>query len=173
MKPIVTKKCTLRAPSLRDVDAIARYAHDKTIARNTAALPYPYTTRDARTWITRCQRRNRAAQPTGQTWLIEVGGEAVGAISLMSIKSKHKAELGYWLGKPFRGQGIMPAAIRGVLRYAKNTLHLQVVYAFTYTYNPSSGRALQKAGFTKRGTLVQFSKKDGRYVDDIIYMREL
>ncbi|MBI5037288.1 MAG: GNAT family N-acetyltransferase [Candidatus Kerfeldbacteria bacterium] len=168
---IITQQFTLRAHRMSDVASIVRNVNDRTIARNTAAIPYPYRPSDARTWILRCQRKNRQAVPTDIVWVIDVGGGAVGAIGLHHIKPRHKAELGYWLGKSYREQGIMSAAVALVTRWGFQHLSLARIYAFTYVYNPISSQVLLKNGFRYEGRLRKNTRKSGKLVDVNVYAK--
>ena len=103
-------------------------------------------------------------------WAITVkehGGEPVGSIALKPV-SHHaidpvKAddalrerygkylgddalELGYWIGRPFWGNGYMPEALNAVLAYAFDTLHKAAVWGGHYTENAQSGRVMAKCG---------------------------
>ena len=58
-----------------------------------------------------------------------------------------ECELGYWLGKPFWGQGIMPEAVREMLRHAFEDLGMTKVWVGYYEGNTKSKRVQEKAGF--------------------------
>ena len=58
-----------------------------------------------------------------------------------------ECELGYWLGKPFWGQGIMPEAAREMLRHAFEDLGMTKVWAGYYEGNVKSKRVQEKCGF--------------------------
>jgi len=75
-----------------------------------------------------------------------------------SIGLKHKGntdmtdrddecELGYWLGKLFWGQGIIPEAAREILRYAFEDLGMRAVWCGYYDGNTKSRRVQEKLGF--------------------------
>ena len=63
-----------------------------------------------------------------------------------------ECELGYWLGKPFWGQGIIPEASRELLRHAFETLNMRAVWCGYYEGNEKSHRVQQKLGFEYRYT---------------------
>ena len=56
-------------------------------------------------------------------------------------------ELGYWLGKPFWGQGIMPEATREILRHAFEDCGMRKVWCGYYEGNTKSKRVQEKCGF--------------------------
>ena len=80
-------------------------------------------------------------------------GKAIGAIELKlnghtdMTDRDDECEMGYWLGKPFWGQGIMPEAVREMLRHAFEDLEMQKVWIGYYEGNNKSKRVQEKCGF--------------------------
>ena len=63
-----------------------------------------------------------------------------------------ECELGYWLGKPFWGQGIIPEAGREMLRRAFEDLDMSKVWCKYYDFNKKSKRVQEKLGFVYQYT---------------------
>ncbi|MBR5903457.1 MAG: GNAT family N-acetyltransferase, partial [Clostridia bacterium] len=63
-----------------------------------------------------------------------------------------ECELGYWLGKPYWGRGIIPEAGRAVLRRAFAELGVNAVWCGRYDGNEKSHRVQQKLGFVYHHT---------------------
>ena len=61
-------------------------------------------------------------------------------------------ELGYWLGKPFWGQGLIPEASREMLRYAFEVLGMNRIWCGYYDGNEKSRRVQEKLGFVYHHT---------------------
>ena len=61
--------------------------------------------------------------------------------------TNQEAEIGYWIGKPFWGQGLMPEAVEAVIDYALNTLELTDLWCGYYDGNVKSQRVQEKCGF--------------------------
>ena len=80
-------------------------------------------------------------------------GKAIGAIELKLngntdlTESDDECELGYWLGKPFWGQGIMPEAAKEILRHAFEDCGMSKVWCGYYEGNSKSKRVQEKCGF--------------------------
>ena len=80
-------------------------------------------------------------------------GKAIGAIELKLNGNNDlsdrddECELGYWLGKPFWGQGIMPEAVKEMLRHAFEDCGMQKVWIGYYEGNEKSKRVQEKTGF--------------------------
>lgn len=162
---IKTKNFTLRPFKMEDAPGVAKQAHDKEVSRNTATIPYPYSIEDARGWLTIVLKEKRKKRPSQLTFAIEVNGEVAGAISLVQIQHDHKAELGYWLGKDYRGKKLMPRAIKEICKFGFNELKLKRITAKVFTFNPASRKVLEKNGFELEGTLKKEAKKGNKYID--------
>ncbi len=65
-----------------------------------------------------------------------------------------ECELGYWLGKPFWGQGLIPEAARALLRRAFEELGMRAVWCGRYDGNEKSRRVQEKLGFSFHHTTV-------------------
>jgi RimJ/RimL family protein N-acetyltransferase len=79
--------------------------------------------------------------------------KAIGAIELklnghtdMTTRDD-ECELGYWLGKPFWGLGLMPEAVSEILRHAFEDIGMTKVWVGYYEGNTKSKRVLEKCGF--------------------------
>ena len=83
----------------------------------------------------------------------DFGGKAIGAIELKlnghtdMTDRDDECEMGYWLGKPFWGQGIMPEAVMEMLRHAFEDCGMQKVWIGYYEGNNKSKRVQEKCGF--------------------------
>jgi RimJ/RimL family protein N-acetyltransferase len=74
----------------------------------------------------------------------------VGGIGFGRTPEK-EVELGYWIARPFWGQGIATEAGRALLDTARESLRLPRLVAGHFTDNPASGRVLEKLGFRPTG----------------------
>ena len=85
-------------------------------------------------------------------------GKAIGAIELKlnghtdMTERDDECELGYWLGKPFWGQGLMPEAAREILRHAFEDIGMSKVWCGYYEGNTKSKRVQEKVGFKYQWT---------------------
>ncbi|WP_238388139.1 GNAT family N-acetyltransferase [Hymenobacter sediminis] len=158
---------TLRPWAPADLPSLVRYANNPAIARYmNDQFPHPYTEEDGRDFIALATEENPV-----NIMAIEVGGEAVGGIGLhvrANIERKN-AELGYWLGEPFWGQGIITEAVRQMVDYGFRTFDITRIFARPFGTNPRSQRVLEKAGFVLEGRFEKTFFKHGEYIDELIY----
>jgi ribosomal-protein-alanine N-acetyltransferase len=79
------------------------------------------------------------------------------------------AELGYWLGEPYWGRGIMTEVVQEFSRWAFETFDLQRIFAEPFAGKTASVRVLEKAGFVCKGRLRENVLKDAKILDSLIY----
>lgn len=153
----------------RDRDALLRFANNRKIWRNLKdRFPHPYTEADADAWL--ALSRAHRERPG---WALEVDSLAVGGIGLIPGEDVYarSAHIGYWLGEPYWGRGIMTDAVRVVAGHALSRLGFRRLQAPVYEWNPASMRVLEKCGFVREGVLRRSVFKDGQLIDSVLYAR--
>lgn len=79
--------------------------------------------------------------------------EPVGSIGLMIGEKSNlnlpdnEAEIGYWIGVPYWGQGLIPEAMNELIRFAFNDLKLDRLWCGYFDGNEKSKRCQEKCGF--------------------------
>ena len=141
---LTTNRLVLRVPTLDDAGDIAKYLGDRDIARMTMSIPNPYFPLAAEFWIM-MQRANRR-QGKSFNYVITLNGELCGVMDIFTAKSGER-EIGYWIGKPFWGQGIATEAAQAILAEGFETLGTDEILAGVFEDNPASVRVLEKLGF--------------------------
>ncbi|KAF5035648.1 Spermidine N(1)-acetyltransferase [anaerobic digester metagenome] len=90
----------------------------------------------------------------------------MGAAGLVEIDRRHgRAELGYWVGRPYQGRGYATEAARAVIEYGFSVLELHRVYALHLSRNPASGRVMEKCGMVYEAHLREHGRKWGIFED--------
>lgn len=85
-------------------------------------------------------------------------GHPVGSIGLMIGAASNfglpdnEGEIGYWIGVPFWGQGLIPEAVMELLRYGFEDLGLVKIWCGYFEGNTKSKRVQEKCGFTYQYT---------------------
>lgn len=164
------KNVTLRKLRISDADSIARHIHDKTVARWTINVPYPYQKKNALKFIR--ERQNERKTRKSYTFGISLNpdDEIIGGIDLFDVDwDDKKAEMGYWIGKIYRRQGLMTEAINLMLEFAFNDLKLHKIYARVFDGNVPSMKALKRNGFKLEGHLRGEIFKNRRWIDELYF----
>jgi len=171
---VVNEKYILSELVERDNGALVEHLQEKEIYDNTLRIPYPYSVKDADSFIQMCTAADRAAGRT-QTWAIREASSTrlIGCVGLLDplVAGAHQSQLGYWLAKPFWGQGLMTEVVRTVCKVAFEEYELVRVSAHVFLTNPRSGRVLEKAGFELEGTMKCFYCKNDELFDGKLYAR--
>lgn len=146
-----------------DAHALVVHANDAQVARCLGdRFPHPYTADDAHAFIAHALH-----VAVEKSYAIEVNGEAAGSIGLIPGEGveRHSAELGFWLGRAYWGEGIVTAAVRALLPHAWRELRLYRVQARVFADNPASMRVLERCGFAREAVLRRQVVKGERLLD--------
>jgi len=158
---------TVRDVHLEDAPSIAAYADNPRVAANLRdVFPHPYRLEDAESFLGLMMQ-----QEPRTVFAVATESEAIGVIGLTLGEDVHRftAELGYWLGEPFWGRGVMTDAVRVVVEYGFSQLGLLRIYAEPYVGNVGSARVLEKAGFELEGRMRANVFKNARVLDQLLY----
>lgn len=157
----------LRPWNIEDAESLVENANNFDIARFMSdAFHNPYTLEDAKNFIAFATKD----EPI-HIFAIEIDGKAVGGIGIhpqVDIMKKN-AELGYWLGEKYWGNGIISRAIREIIPWAFNTYDITRIYARPFGTNIASQKVLEKAGFVLEARIKENIFKNGAYLDELIY----
>lgn len=95
----------------------------------------------------------------------------VGGLTLSNVTRgmTQAATLGYWVGERHANQGLMSAAVRAVVPFAFDTLHLHRLEAACLPHNLPSARLLEKAGFQREGLARGLVRINGRWQDHVVF----
>lgn len=146
---IETERLRLRPVRMSDARCVAKLAGDPAVARMVSSIPTPYLDCAAEGWIMTLNAR----KPLGEDFVFAIEHEDAGLIGTIGAhKGGHaKAagfEVGYWIGRPYWGQGYATEALRGFLSQARALGPLEAGH---FVDNPASGRVLEKGGFAYTG----------------------
>jgi RimJ/RimL family protein N-acetyltransferase len=160
---IHTARLILRPYAPTDIEDLVRLAGASEVAATTLRIPHPYTEQDARDFIATCAG---ASSPETRFAITRKSDRHLcGGIGLRVNEAHHHAELGYWLGVPYWGQGYATESAQAVLHYGFETLGLHRVYASYVTHNVASGRVLRKIGMQHEGLMREHTCKWGTFYD--------
>ena len=164
-----TQRLILRPFEMADARDVQRLAGDHAIADTTLNIPHPYEDGMAEQWIATHQPQFEAGEQATFAIVLQATSELVGAIGLVINRRFDRAELGYWIGRPYWNQDYCTEAGRAVLSYGFTELNLNRIHAYHLSRNPASGRVMEKLGMTREGLLRQHAKKWGKYEDLVEY----
>ncbi|MCH9808943.1 MAG: GNAT family N-acetyltransferase [Alphaproteobacteria bacterium] len=139
-----TTRLVLRPLCPADAPAVAALGGDWDVASMTARMPYPYTPEAAHNWITSLDE--------GETvYAIKLDDTLIGVTGFTANSDQTGAEIGYWLGKPYWGQGLATEATRALINHCFTHEGFEAVTCCHFGDNPASARVIEKIGFTRIG----------------------
>lgn len=165
---IRTSRLLLRPYAPEDAEELAAAINDPEVGRNTLTIPYPYSRKDAETFLLLTKGRAEARDAVILAITLAESGAIIGSVGL-EIARFESAELGYWIAKAHRGAGFATEAARAMLHHGFTELGLHRIYAGRWPWNPASGRILEKIGMTFEGVERGAYIKDGERADSIRY----
>ena len=144
-----TNRLILRPWQENDAEALYKYARNPNIGP-IAGWPPHTSIENSREII-----KTVLSAPENYAVVLKETNEAVGSIGIMTERSEiHSArmtddecEIGYWIGEPYWGQGLIPEAINELLQYAFENLRKMAVWCGYYDGNEKLRRAQEKCGF--------------------------
>ena len=145
-----TERLILRRWEKNDAESLYEYAKDPDVGP-IAGWPAHRSIEESRDVI-----KNVFNGKEAYAICLKTDNRAIGAIELKlnghtdMTERDDECELGYWLGKPFWGQGIVPEAVKEMLRHAFEDLGIKTVWVGYYEGNIKSKRVQEKCGFRYR-----------------------
>lgn len=145
---IQTERLVLRPWRDDDAEALFKYACDPDVGP-VAGWPVHTSVENSLEVI-----RTVFAAPEVYAVVLKNTEEPVGSCGVMfandphsAAMKGHEAEIGYWIGKPYWGQGLAPEAVEALLERSFNVLGLDAVWCGHYDGNLKSRRVIEKCGF--------------------------
>ncbi len=160
-----TPRLLLRSLERGDLSAIVRLAGAREIAATTANIPHPYAGDNAQSFLEHAEEEFRAGRSATFAVTISPRGEFCGAVGLVIAPAHERAELGYWIGVPYWGQGFATEAASAVIAFGFEALRLNRIHASHFAGNIASQRVLEKIGMRHEGPSRQHIKKWNRFID--------
>jgi len=144
-----TKRLILRPWSEDDAEELYKYASDLDIGPPAGWQPHT-SVENSREII-----RNVLSAPETYAVCLKESGKPIGSIGfhradLADLDDEY--ELGYWIGKPYWGQGLIPEASKRMLKYAFEDLKMNRIWCGYYDGNVKSRRVQEKLGFVYHHT---------------------
>lgn len=160
---------TLRPVEESDAEDYVQNVQDELIFRYIRVIPEPYELKDAKSFIEDCKEKWRKSESF--QFGVVISGEVVGSIGLKmrGEEEDELAELGYWIGREYRGEGVMSEAVELLLDFGFSELSLHKIMARVYEENMPSRKLLEKLGFRREGLLREHEFHKGKFFDTVYY----
>ncbi|MDD2447301.1 MAG: GNAT family N-acetyltransferase [Tissierellia bacterium] len=147
-----TKRLIIRSWVESDAESLYEYAKDPKIGP-IAGWPVHTSVENSLQII-----KTVFSAPETYAVCLKNDNKAIGSIGLMLGKASNidlphdEGEIGYWIGLPFWGQGLIPEAVIELLRYGFEDLNLKKIWSGYFEGNVKSKRVQEKCGFVYNHT---------------------
>ncbi|MGN0413464.1 MAG: GNAT family N-acetyltransferase [Lachnospiraceae bacterium] len=149
---LYTERLILRPWEESDAESLYEYAKNPEVGP-IAGWPVHTSVENSREII----RDVLSAEETYAVCLRE-DNKAIGSVGLMIGEHSNldlpeeEGEIGYWIGVPFWGRGLIPEAVREVIRHGFEDLKLKRLWCGYFDGNIKSRRVQEKCGFVYHHT---------------------
>lgn len=149
---IETERLILRPWEDEDAESLYKYASDPKVGP-IAGWPTHTSIEDSAGVI-----KGVLSAPETYAVVLKETNEPVGSIGLMIGEKSNfdieedEGEIGYWIGVPYWGMGLIPEAVRELLRRGFEDLNLKTIWCGYFDGNDKSRRVQEKCGFTYHHT---------------------
>jgi [ribosomal protein S5]-alanine N-acetyltransferase len=171
---ILTKRLVLRDITMKDASALVKAINNINIAKWLQTVPYPYSLKDAKSYIRNSIKESKKKPREKYPLSIELAGRRglIGGVSINNVNIfEGTASIGYWLSQDYWRQGIMQEAVTSIIDFAFDTLKLRRIDLVAFADNEGSNCLARKMGFQYEGTRKEKcrSKADGKIYDQNLY----
>ena len=138
-----SNRLSYRTLDYSDAARITELAGDWDVARMTARIPYPYSLTQAHHWI--------GSLEDGEfVRVVELDGKLIGAVGY-NPNADGSLEIGYWIGRPWWGNGYGTEAAEALMNYCFTELGVARLTCCHFVDNVASARIIKKLGFRLMG----------------------
>ncbi|KAL6709448.1 hypothetical protein ACN47E_001383 [Coniothyrium glycines] len=168
---LTSRRLLVRPMRPQDSHSLAQYANNPRVSKYMSlSFPSPYTLVAAEDWISMNLKR-----PEQDNFVIceksspEIVIGGIGLKPGADVKA-HTAEVGFWIGEPFWGQGLTTEALEAftnwvfLQRHVKGTQTTRLC-GDVFSGNFASMRCFEKCGYVSEGVLKGHCEKDGKVHD--------
>jgi RimJ/RimL family protein N-acetyltransferase len=143
-----TRRLWLRWPRKSDASAVAALAGDLDVAPLTATIPHPYGDEDAGRFI--LASRDANAQGTALRLALTLKSFPRKFVGMIGVEpGENGPELGFWLGRPFWGRGLLSEAAEAMADAFFRVTAGEALTARVLPENDASRSVLEKVGFAE------------------------
>ncbi|CAM9297108.1 unnamed protein product [Phaeothamnion confervicola] len=168
------RRVFLRTPAMSDFDA---WASLREISRDFLTPWEPIWPSDDLSRPAFRRRLKRYAQEmrdeTGYAFFIfrQEDRALIGGLTLSQVRRgvTQSCTLGYWMGQPYAGSGLMRDTMRAIVPFVFEHLGLHRLEAACVPNNEPSKAVLRRAGFQEEGLARRYLRINGAWQDHVLF----
>ncbi|WP_417671653.1 GNAT family N-acetyltransferase [Roseibium sp.] len=157
---LTTARLELRPLELSDLGQMEELSGNYEVSKMLSSVPFPYDRARGVAYLREAEAAQAKWPKSARAdFAISQDGRLIGLIVLREL---HEAPgIGYWLGEPYWGKGLMSEALTEVLRWLFRETNVETLRAEVMKDNPASCKVLKKLGFSVvgEGTSMSLARK--------------
>lgn len=158
-----TARLLLRPAAVTDALEIATLANDIIIAQMTARIPHPYRLQHAADWL-------KSLADGHETAFVAINGKQIVGVGGVTMLAPHRAEIGYWVGEPFRRRGFAKEIAGALIDFTFSRAGTEELVVSHFIDNTASERVIKSFGFTFLEFIDLWSVGRGLLVPTAVYL---
>ncbi len=166
---IETERLLLRRFVLTDAPNVAVICNTEEVYKGTLALPHPYTEDSAVWWINHQDENFEKNYYYDYAITDKFTGELYGCMGMGIDLNSNMGEIGYWVDPNHWNKGIATEAAKAIIQFGFEVKKFHKINARYFSYNPASGRVMEKAGMEREGLQKKHVWKIDQFEDIILY----
>ena len=166
-KEIETERLKLRPWLESDAEALYKYASDAAVAD-----PAGWSAHESEE-VSLAVIRTVFSAPGTYAVVLKESGEAVGCCGIVPPEARPnvktgsgEVEIGYWIGRPHWGRGLIPEAVNALVAHCFGDLRMRRAWVSCYAFNDKSRRVAEKCGFR-----FDHSDRQGE-IDELFFVKD-
>lgn len=144
-QPLLSARLRMRPLTLADAPRLTELLDDWEVVKYTAAIPHPYSLADGESFVATMDSRRRTGKGVALALERSLDGALVGVIGF-GLEADGTPELGWWVGRPFWGEGYATEAARRLVRHLFDDLNYPCAWAAAHPDNAASRAVMAKLG---------------------------
>ncbi len=142
-----TSRLVLRLPGIRDARQVFQLVQDPQVTKYMS-FESPSKVEHTKAHLSQRRVRCKKGESLELVIVLQSTGKVIGSVGIMDISLKdHKAEMGYWLGREYWGNGYMPEAVTALAGFGCKNLGIEKLTIRVFDGNIASQRVAEKCGF--------------------------
>ena len=150
-----TPRLRLRPPAVADARAVAGHLANWDVTRMLAMPPWPFRIDDAERFLAVLVLRAQDQPAITLALTLPPDDTVIGMADLVALDAR--PTLGYWLGEPYWGAGLMTEALTALIGHVLARRPIDTIYSGVFHDNPASLAVQRKLGFAVTGESVVYS----------------
>ena len=144
---LTTKRLILRPWTMDDLDDFYEYARVDGVGQMAGWAPHESIDQSREILKHFIEEKKTFALEYQKKVIGSLGIEAYDETKYPDFKEDRAREIGYVLSKDYWGMGLMPEAVKRVIQYLFDDLHLDLIFCGHFVSNKQSARVQEKCGF--------------------------